>query len=86
MATGGLGEAAGGNILVGMEVTTPRTADELERYFELRWQVLRDPFQQPRGSERDDLDHPDSGTEHAVIFAASGEAVAAGAEIPLHVA
>ena len=78
MATGGLGEADAGNILVRMEVTTPRTADEFERYFELRWQVLRDPFNQPRGSERDELDLPGSGTEHAVIFADSGEAVAAG--------
>ncbi len=78
MATGGLGEGAGGNILVGMEVTAPRTADEFERYFELRWQVLRDPFKQPRGSERDELDQPGCGTEHAVIFADTGEAIAAG--------
>jgi GNAT superfamily N-acetyltransferase len=61
-----------------MEVTTPRTDEELKRYFELRWQVLRDPFGQPRGSERDELDAEGSGAEHAVIFAESGEAVAAG--------
>ncbi|QDT74864.1 putative N-acetyltransferase YjcF [Lacipirellula limnantheis] len=78
MATGGLGGIAVGNILVAMEVTSPRTAEEFERYFALRWQVLRDPFQQPRGSERDDLDRPGSGTEHAVIFGDSGEAIAAG--------
>jgi ribosomal protein S18 acetylase RimI-like enzyme len=61
-----------------MEVTTPRTPDEFARYFELRWQVLRDPFGQPRGSERDELDAEGSGTEHAVIFTDAGEAVAAG--------
>jgi ribosomal protein S18 acetylase RimI-like enzyme len=61
-----------------MEVTTPRTPDEFNRYFDLRWRVLREPFNQPRGSERDELDLPESGTEHAVIFADSGEAVAAG--------
>jgi ribosomal protein S18 acetylase RimI-like enzyme len=61
-----------------MKVTMPRTPDELERYFDLRWRVLREPFNQPRGSERDELDLPGSGTEHAVIFADLGEAVAAG--------
>lgn len=78
MATEGLGEGPPGNILVGMEVTTPRTAQEMERYFDLRWQVLREPFNQPRGSERDELDLPGSGTEHAVIFSETGAAVAAG--------
>jgi ribosomal protein S18 acetylase RimI-like enzyme len=61
-----------------MNVTAPQTPDQWESYFELRWQVLRKPFDQPRGSERDDLDLPGSGTEHAVVFADAGEAVAAG--------
>ena len=61
-----------------MQVTTPQTAEEFERYFELRWEVLRKPFEQPHGSERDELDPPDSGAEHAVIFSESGEALAAG--------
>lgn len=78
MATGALGESAVANILVRMEVVAPRTADEFERYFELRWEVLRKPFEQPRGTERDELDLPGSGAEHAVIFNVSGEALAAG--------
>ncbi len=32
----------------------PGTAEQFERYFDLRWRVLRQPWSQPRGSERDD--------------------------------
>ncbi len=34
----------------------PRTAQEWEGYFDLRWRVLREPWGQPRGTERDALD------------------------------
>ena len=34
----------------------PRTTQEWESYFDLRWRVLREPWGQARGSERDDLD------------------------------
>jgi ribosomal protein S18 acetylase RimI-like enzyme len=61
-----------------MEVTTPRSPEEFQQYFELRWRVLREPFGQPRGSERDELDDPGSGAEHAAIFTPTGEAIAAG--------
>lgn len=37
-------------------VREPRTDGEWAAYFELRWRVLRAPWGQPRGSERDDLD------------------------------
>ena len=33
----------------------PRTTQEWESYFDLRWRVLREPWGQARGSERDDL-------------------------------
>ncbi|MEP6821016.1 MAG: GNAT family N-acetyltransferase [Chthoniobacterales bacterium] len=35
---------------------SPETALEWERYFDLRWRVLREPWDQPRGSEKDELD------------------------------
>ena len=35
-------------------IVTPETPDEFERYFDLRWRILREPWQQPRGSEQDD--------------------------------
>ncbi|RCU51003.1 MULTISPECIES: bifunctional GNAT family N-acetyltransferase/hotdog fold thioesterase [Corallincola] len=34
----------------------PKTDEELERYFEFRWQVMRAPFQLPKGSEKDEFD------------------------------
>lgn len=37
-----------------MQLIEPRTEQEFEQYFELRWRILRAPWQQPRGSERDD--------------------------------
>ena len=37
-----------------LEVRAPSRCDEWERYFDLRWRVLRAPWHQPRGSERDD--------------------------------
>ncbi len=41
------------------DARSPRTALELERYYDLRWRVLRAPWDQPKGSERDELE-PDS--------------------------
>lgn len=34
----------------------PKNKTELERYYQLRWQTLRNPWQQPRGSEKDSLE------------------------------
>ncbi len=39
-----------------MIVTAPDSDVEYSRYFDLRWRVLRAPWQQPRGSERDELE------------------------------
>ena len=35
---------------------SPKTALEFEQYYQLRWQILRQPWEQPLGSERDDLE------------------------------
>jgi len=39
-----------------MYITEPSTADEFQQYYELRWKILREPWRQPRGSERDELE------------------------------
>ena len=41
-----------------MKIIQPVTTAELERYYKLRWKILRAPWKQPRGSERaaDDAD------------------------------
>lgn len=38
------------------EVRRPQGANELEACYALRWKVLRAPWHQPRGSERDELE------------------------------
>lgn len=35
---------------------TPQTDNDWQNYFELRWKILRAPWQQPPGSERDELE------------------------------
>jgi ribosomal protein S18 acetylase RimI-like enzyme len=37
-----------------MIVTNPETLQEFEKYYELRWRILRAPWDQPKGSEKDD--------------------------------
>ena len=44
-------------------------------YFDLRWRVLREPWNQPRGSERDNLD---ATAFHLVIRTPEGKPVAIG--------
>ena len=36
-----------------MEVRSPETQQEFKDYFHLRWKILRQPWQQPEGSEQD---------------------------------
>lgn len=35
----------------------PETPEDFEKYFELRWRILRKPWDQPRGSEQDDAEN-----------------------------
>ncbi len=37
-----------------MIITQPITPEEFERYYDLRWRILRAPWDQPKGSEKDD--------------------------------
>jgi N-acetylglutamate synthase-like GNAT family acetyltransferase len=37
-----------------MEIREPRSKEELEQLFDLRYRILREPWGQTRGSERDD--------------------------------
>jgi len=47
-----------------MTIIEPSTPNELQRYYELRWKILRAPWNQPRGSEQDDQDQ---GSNHFMI-------------------
>jgi len=37
-------------------IKQPKTPEEFAQYFDLRWRVLRAPWQQPAGSEKDTLE------------------------------
>lgn len=39
-----------------MIITQPKSQEDFERYYDLRWRLLREPWKQPRGSEKDDLE------------------------------
>lgn len=58
-----------------LKLTAPATDLDWERYFDLRWRVLRKPWNQPRGSERDDRDRE---SFHLMLRGRSGVVVAIG--------
>jgi len=37
-------------------IRQPKTEDEFRRYYQLRWQLLRAPWNQPKGSEADEIE------------------------------
>lgn len=39
-----------------MEIRTPLNLDEWGQYYDLRYRLLREPWEEPRGSERNDAD------------------------------
>ena len=42
-----------------MIIRSPQTEEEFERYRDLRWRILRAPWNQPRITEQDDLENND---------------------------
>ena len=47
----------------------PQTEEELERYYQFRWEMLRKPLHQPKGSERDAWD---AMAHHQMVGAVGG--------------
>jgi N-acetylglutamate synthase-like GNAT family acetyltransferase len=39
-----------------MRITEPKTAEDFEKYYQLRWEMLRKPWNKPEGSEKDELE------------------------------
>ncbi|RSK51034.1 GNAT family N-acetyltransferase [Hymenobacter rigui] len=60
-----------------MPVNSPQTPPEWTTYYHLRYTVLRQPWQQPEGSERAD-DDDDATTTHALLLAPEGYATGVG--------
>ncbi len=63
------------NLLGGASLGIPTSDADFERYFDLRWRILREPWAQPRGSERDDREDE---SIHLMVRAANGDALAVG--------
>ena len=42
--------------IAALELVSPAAESEWASYFDLRWRLLRQPWNQPRGSEKDDSD------------------------------
>lgn len=59
----------------GLQLRSPQTDAEWQAYYQLRWQVLRAPWQQPPGSERDELEGE---SIHLMLMAENGDIAAVG--------
>ena len=59
-----------------MEIIEPNTSTEFKIYYNLRYEVLRKPWFQPKGSERDDGD--ETSLHRMIIDEPNGKAVAVG--------
>lgn len=57
------------------QVIQPTTKKDFSRYYAFRWKMLREPWQQPPGSEIDELE---SQSIHRMILDSAGEIVAVG--------
>jgi len=55
-----------------MYIKAPISPADFEKYYQLRWEVLRAPWQQPRGSEKAD---DDASATHALLLNEKEEAV-----------
>ena len=59
-----------------MEIIEPNTSTEFEIYYNLRYEVLRKPWFQPKGSERDEEE--ETSLHRMIIDEPNGKAVAVG--------
>ena len=70
---GGLSFICGGNQV---QIIEPNTSDEFKIYYNLRYEVLRKPWLQPKGSERDEEE--ETSLHRMIIDEPNGKAVAVG--------
>ena len=57
-----------------VEIRSPKTTDEWQEYYDLRYRVLRQPWNQPRGSERNEGD--ETGLQFALFESGKIAAIA----------
>jgi GNAT superfamily N-acetyltransferase len=59
-----------------VKIIEPTTSEEFKKYYNLRYEILRQPWGQPRGSERDEGD--ETSIHRMIIDKNSGDALAVG--------
>lgn len=57
------------------QLREPSSTAEWQQYYQLRWQILRQPWQQPLGSERDELE---AEAHHLMLVNTDGDIAAVG--------
>lgn len=57
------------------KLITPKTANQQNKYYHFRWQMLREPWRMPIGSERDEYDEM---SHHRMIVDGKGRPMAVG--------
>lgn len=58
-----------------LTLVEPKTSEQFAQYYDLRWRILRAPWKQPRGSEKDTLEE---NSYHLMVVDADGQAIGVG--------
>jgi predicted GNAT family N-acyltransferase len=58
-----------------VKIIEPSSPEDYQRYYHLRWKILRSPWKQPRGSEKDELE---LSSHHLMIVADNQTVIAVG--------
>lgn len=56
-------------------IIQPTSPQEVDAYYQLRWEVLRKPFKRPRGAEQDEYDQV---SEHCMLINKEGDSIGVG--------
>lgn len=57
-----------------MKITVPKTKEEFKEYYGLRWEILRKPWNRPKGSEKDDKED----SAHHIMAIENGKVIGVG--------
>ncbi len=58
-----------------MQIRSPQSPQDFEQYYEFRYRLLRGPWKQPRGSERDEREEQ---SRHLMVTAGDGNVIGVG--------
>ena len=75
MDTHSLREPSAPHVVGSLEYRSPRSAEDFEKYYQLRWEVLRKPHLKAQGTERDDMENA---ARHMMALTQDGHVVGVG--------